>query len=247
MRKARTALSPISCPVCHAIFKPRSYTTKYCSKQCQIDARTHVKGAVPPVTKRCSHCKAERPAGDFGKSLKSPSGLQSWCKECQSTKRRPTATAEYTCEDCGATLSQIVRRGKKAEKRVRCPACVRRQVMQDHGGHTANYTGTQFFPGKHIAMWKHSAKRRHHDWDLTNDDLDEIYREQQGLCALSGIQMNPAISSPYRPSIDRIDSTKGYTRANVQFVCSVVNVMKNKIHEPLFVDLCAKIATHRSP
>ncbi len=57
--------------------------------------------------------------------------------------------------------------------------------------------------------------------------------------------MGGDFKSKFRPSIDRIDSMKDYTSDNVQFVCSVVNVMKNKLPEADFIQFCTLIARHR--
>lgn len=42
-------------------------------------------------------------------------------------------------------------------------------------------------------------------------------------------------------SIDRIDSSKGYVRGNVQFVCDVVNRMKADMHVTELQYWCKKI------
>lgn len=41
-------------------------------------------------------------------------------------------------------------------------------------------------------------------------------------------------------------TVQGYTTGNIQFVCSVVNVMKNKLPEPLFFELCQHITEYHS-
>ena len=42
----------------------------------------------------------------------------------------------------------------------------------------------------------------------------------------------------YNISIDRIDSTKGYTKDNTQLVCDIVNRMKLDLPMNEFVTLC---------
>ena len=42
--------------------------------------------------------------------------------------------------------------------------------------------------------------------------------------------------------MDRIDSTKGYIKGNVQWVHKTVNIMKNTFDNTLFINLCKKIA-----
>lgn len=42
----------------------------------------------------------------------------------------------------------------------------------------------------------------------------------------------------YRASLDRIDSSKGYTKDNVQLVAFIVNYMKNALSESEFLTIC---------
>ena len=49
---------------------------------------------------------------------------------------------------------------------------------------------------------------------------------------------------PYNISIDRIDSSKGYIKGNIQLVCGIVNVMKSDSSEDEFLQLCKKIVEH---
>lgn len=45
-------------------------------------------------------------------------------------------------------------------------------------------------------------------------------------------------------SIDRIDSTVGYVRGNVQFVCDVVNRMKQDLPQTELFVWCRRILEH---
>jgi hypothetical protein len=56
----------------------------------------------------------------------------------------------------------------------------------------------------------------------------EIFEQQGGRCALSGVKMT-WMNERIRPtsiSIDRIDSSRGYSRDNVRLLCHSVNRMK---------------------
>lgn len=46
---------------------------------------------------------------------------------------------------------------------------------------------------------------------------------------------------PTNISIDRIDSSKGYLRDNVQFVCDIVNRMKSDMSLPELLFWCGNI------
>jgi hypothetical protein len=67
--------------------------------------------------------------------------------------------------------------------------------------------------------------------DITLDWLVALYDDQKGLCALTSLPLDTGNvraaggrdRRPFRPSLDRIDSTKGYTKDNVRLVCSCVN------------------------
>ena len=45
-------------------------------------------------------------------------------------------------------------------------------------------------------------------------------------------------------SPDRIDSSKGYTKDNIQFVCNRVNAMKNNMNTEELLYFCKKIVEH---
>jgi len=59
--------------------------------------------------------------------------------------------------------------------------------------------------------------------------LLNLFEEQKGLCALSGIKMTWATgkTEPTSISIDRIDNSKGYVQGNVRLICMVVNAFKS--------------------
>lgn len=59
--------------------------------------------------------------------------------------------------------------------------------------------------------------------------VQDIYKYQNGLCAISGVEMTHIRGQgkvPTNISIDRIDSSKEYEVGNIQLVCHYVNTMK---------------------
>lgn len=85
---------------------------------------------------------------------------------------------------------------------------------------------------------------------LDAEDLLGAYLEQDGLCALTGIQMEPFKTSGKTksgkhlaaPSVDRIDSQKRYTPDNIQIVLWSVNMMKGDLPQEVFIELCRQIS-----
>ena len=66
--------------------------------------------------------------------------------------------------------------------------------------------------------------------DLAVDELTDIYKKQQGMCAVTGLVMTfhpeAGQSRGTNASIDRIDNDMGYTKNNVRLVCSRINLMR---------------------
>lgn len=81
----------------------------------------------------------------------------------------------------------------------------------------------------------HTSSRRSKltQMTLTCKNLMEKWEEQEGKCAYTGIKMElrtRSKESEFRlrqASVDRIDSSKGYTRDNTEIVCLGINYMKH--------------------
>ncbi len=73
--------------------------------------------------------------------------------------------------------------------------------------------------------------------------LDLFYR-QDGLCAITAQPMTHIRGQGRintNISLDRIDSTKGYTEDNVQLVCCIVNIMKHNMTDVELRFWCSQI------
>ena len=67
--------------------------------------------------------------------------------------------------------------------------------------------------------------------NLTLDYVMQLFDDQKGKCALSGLTM-VNVNSLKSISIDRIDSTIGYVINNIQLVCKWINLAKNTHTNP---------------
>lgn len=93
----------------------------------------------------------------------------------------------------------------------------------------------------------------------TNRDyLWTLWQNQNGICALSGLPMEiPFLLreakenkgrkarhlSPWRASLDRVDSSMGYIPGNVQFVCTLANIAKADFTQSDLIDFCRSVAS----
>lgn len=80
--------------------------------------------------------------------------------------------------------------------------------------------------------------------DLDLEFLMYLWNKQNGKCAITGLDMTYKFYEGRvntNVSVDRIDSSKGYTRDNVQLVCMAANQMKNDLSMDELVYMCEKI------
>ena len=87
------------------------------------------------------------------------------------------------------------------------------------------------------------------DWEITPEDLIEIWDEQDGLCALSGVLMthhrDGSGKKDLNVTIDRIDPSVWYVRSNIQLVCQRANIIKHTLTEDMMLWLCENIVRNK--
>lgn len=92
-----------------------------------------------------------------------------------------------------------------------------------------------------------NAARKGIPFDLTPSDARALIRRHAGRCAVSGIEFDTvdAVNGrrrPFAPSLDRVDSGKGYSRGNVRLVCQIVNMAMNEWGEEPLHELVRRMA-----
>jgi hypothetical protein len=110
---------------------------------------------------------------------------------------------------------------------VRCRRCMRDQ--------TKRWVKRNYLHA--LAMW---TKRRDANTEITEAFLQELLEKQGGRCALTGVLFEPS----QKPSLDRIDSSLRYTKANVQLVLNDINRMKSNFALSLFFLRCRQVTEH---
>lgn len=90
---------------------------------------------------------------------------------------------------------------------------------------------------------KASAKKRGIEWNLSKEDFDRIVDRANGKCELTGIPFSTgkvkddARRFPYKASLDRIDSERGYVFDNLRLVCNAVNIALNDFGDKVFQEI----------
>lgn len=107
------------------------------------------------------------------------------------------------------------------------------------GSKNHNWTGYEEISGTLWKQIKNCAKVRNLKLSITIEYIWSLYKNQNGKCALSAMNIN---FNDKTASLDRIDSNKGYIKGNVQWVHKDINKIKSNLKEDYFINLCTKVA-----
>lgn len=85
------------------------------------------------------------------------------------------------------------------------------------------------------------ARNKEFPMTVTREYLFKLFKDQKGMCAISGLVMNLEMHSEYILSLDKIEPSLGYVEGNVQWVCWCVNRAKGQMPLADFKLLCRTI------
>ena len=173
--------------------------------------------------KQCSKCKRTKPLEEFHTAPNGKYGRYSACKPCKAAQSKAWCAANKD-------------RHRQASKL---------RLVRHYGT----------LVGRHAKLWsaaKARATTKGLRFTLLKTDIARMWEDQAGLCALLGLPFNLAQGKGQfgqwdSPSIDRIDSSKGYTLDNVRLVFISVNLALNQFGTDTFDKMCeARVATRRA-
>ena len=145
-----------------------------------------------------------------------------WLCRCECGKERPVKTYHLTkgyssqCVDCGHLPT------KYSEE---LPDCIWNKIVL-------------------------LARRRRIKVVITKHQAYQTFLKQKKLCALTKLPIcfpkngTEERHRSYTASLDRIDSKKGYTLNNIQWVHKHINVMKNVFTQSYFIELCHRVSSN---
>jgi len=225
--------------------------------------------ALLPMRKRCAKCGLEKPLTEFYRREMSTDGRQGRCKECEKQRRKE----RYRKIEAADGLRDLEQRVRVLELRADlhkgtkvCAKCVQVKPLEEFHRNKRLKDGRNSYcksctscmtktyrartPGDRLALSLNTARttsrRKGLPFTLVLEDVVSLWKAQQGLCAYSGVEMAyDGQGGPTSVSIDRVDSTKGYTKDNIVLACTQVNVMKRHLHLNDFVEWCKKVVDHQ--
>lgn len=110
------------------------------------------------------------------------------------------------------------------------------------GSNNARWSGFNEISGDFWSVIQRNAKARNIEFNLTIEDMWDLYIKQNKQCYLSGqilhFSRNVKLDKRGNISLDRIDSNNGYTLDNVQWLHKTVNMCKQQLNNDNFIELC---------
>lgn len=158
---------------------------------------------------------------------------------------------------CSCENTAIVRDSHLISGATRSCGCLHKRKGKD----SPFFKGYGEIPLDYFSIIRRGAEgggkfnRRPKEFSITIEYIWELFLKQNRKCALSGIeigfegsrlQSKCKSTSKFTASLDRIDSSKGYIKGNVQWVHKHVNIMKNSFDMDTFFRYCRCITQYQN-
>ena len=145
------------------------------------------------------------------------------------------ALTEKRCTKCEQILPiSNFTKGPDRGYRYQCRACnltyQTGKTRKQRAEISAKYYNKRKLTNPAVFMWKQAKHRA--QWDYNDMEfsisVEDIHIPE--VCPYMGVPFQP-LDKKYGHSLDRIDSSKGYTPNNVQVISRIANIMKNNATE----------------
>jgi hypothetical protein len=140
--------------------------------------------------------------------------------------------------DCGNIIVYLASEVVKGRKKS-CECYFYRRKEQH-----SNWHGYEGISGQYWGNIKNNANVRKLKFEISIEDIWEIYIKQNKKCSITGIDLifsSHSDKSDGNASLDRIDSNVGYIKNNLQWVHKTINYIKRDLSDDEFIDWCKKV------
>jgi len=164
------------------------------------------------------------------------------------------------CEnpDCGIEFdkpkneyNRSIKLGRKLYCSRSCSGKCSNQHLRDYNKENTKYLISNNRRDKYTGLREHMrrVRQRSKDFDVTLEDLLQQWEKQGGRCVYSGVKLTHPIQRKnenlmYTASLDRIDSSKGYVKDNIQFISVVCNHAKGEMSHEEMLEFCEILSSH---
>ncbi len=166
--------------------------------------------------KTCTKCKETKPVNEFYKQER---GYSTYCKSCMKELSR-----------------QRVLDGRDRESKLKSEK-KRGYIREEH----PTYIPPKLTDLQQVcrSLYRNAKKRSlfaNTDFDLSKEYVEQIVQE---FCD-NNYHVLTTGKAPFKPSLDRIDNTKGYTRDNITVCWQIENYCKNTYTNEEVIEFCKR-------
>ena len=144
---------------------------------------------------------------------------------------------------CPKCSTEINIRTHLVSKTQSCNSCRINKLKEGY-----NWKGVGEISHDFFNSYYHSSRAKNLEFEIDLEYLWDLFLTQKRKCALTGRELSFRTSwkerSNQTASIDRIDSTKGYIKGNIQWVHKEINFFKSNYDNNLFINICKEIAEY---
>lgn len=161
-------------------------------------------------------------------------------KKYMQGRKLVTYTCEYCKKEAQKPLSEYNRNAKLGRKNFCCRSCAIKYAnknklhkftdkCKEHLLSICNNRKDEFTEFRYTFR---NIRRRNKESNIDLEYLKQLWESQNGICPYTGIKLKLPTYNNYDfyfncASLDRIDSSKGYIKGNVQFIALPINLMKS--------------------
>ena len=192
----------------------------------------------------CKKCGIEKPLDDFYKQVGSKEGKRYECKSCTHKRNRAVYQKPET-KNKKLAANKIHKENNKEYYETYSKNYYLKNKSKFSKNSQDRYASIS---GRSLALYnssKRRAKKLNLEFDLSLARIEVSL--MLGTCERTGLEFNLDPSdktwrNPFAPSIDRIDSFKGYVNQNIKVVVNMYNYGKGQHTDDEFIRFCHAVA-----
>jgi len=242
------------CTRCEKSFLRKPYKVKkgkdpFCSHSCQIRYSSESRTLLTKTTCSCTNCEKKFETSIKGLKRRNKKYGIFCSKKCYYDYLASNDFSTYVnlvCSVCGKEFKRKASIEKSNRKIFTRVCCSRKCSSIVEHGTEEDLKSRLFYQLSQVIRQKTVFVGE----DVTPDYLLRLWKSQEGKCPYTGEELvlkkhrKRGDKLPYQASIDRIDSSKGYVRGNIEFVSLMANYAKNTWSKEQLIEFFKKVANH---
>lgn len=151
----------------------------------------------------------------------------------------------WECKCSCGVVKKIKRSRALSLKSKGCSKCIGKKLQRNKH---SQWKGGNLISSSVYTRIKLNALSRNHKFDISLEYIENLFIKQNKKCVYTKLALTlPETHRDWsnNASLDRIDSSKGYVKDNVQWVTKKINMMKRNLSDKEFIQLCELVALNK--